>query len=79
MSEVDAREARLRLPDLLERARRGERITITKFGAPVAVLVPPAVHDRDLVKKAVAELRRFRRGRRLGDLTLRDLIDRGRH
>ena len=74
MSRVDAHEARLRFPDLLERARRGER-TITNFGAPVAMLVPPAVHDRDTVKKAVTALRRFRGGRRLGRLTLRDLIE----
>ena len=40
MIKVDSYEARTRLPALLERVARGERIVITKRGRPVAQLIP---------------------------------------
>lgn len=40
--EVGAYEAKTHLPKLLERVARGERITITKHGKPIATLVPAA-------------------------------------
>ena len=46
MSEsVGAYEAKTHLPRLLERVSRGERITITRHGVPVAELVPPATRN----------------------------------
>lgn len=38
--EIGAYEAKTHLPELLEKARRGATITITKHGVPVARLVP---------------------------------------
>ncbi len=78
MDSVGAYEAKTHLPQLLERVARGERITITKHGRPVAVLVPADETPRLDRATAVAELRRFGVGRRLGDLTLRQLIEEGR-
>ena len=78
MIEVGAYEAKTHLPRLLERVRRGERITITKHGVPVAMLVPPAGGEIKPVAAAVSELRRFRRGRTLGGVPLRDLNEDGR-
>ena len=76
---VGSFEAKTHLPALLERVVRGERITITKRGIPVAMLVPvenAPVIDR---KRAIAELKEFGRGRKLPDgMTVRDLIDAGR-
>jgi prevent-host-death family protein len=40
MAEVAARELRNRTADLLRRVGRGERVTITSRGRPVASLVP---------------------------------------
>jgi len=37
-----AEEARTKLPELLERAHRGEETMITKHGRPYAALVPAA-------------------------------------
>ncbi|MFP4085845.1 MAG: type II toxin-antitoxin system Phd/YefM family antitoxin, partial [Desulfobacteraceae bacterium] len=42
METVGAYEAKTHLPKLLERVMKGERITITKHGVPVAVLQSPA-------------------------------------
>ncbi|WP_019013736.1 type II toxin-antitoxin system Phd/YefM family antitoxin [Elioraea tepidiphila] len=39
---VSAAEAKAKLSDLLDRAARGEEITITGHGKPVARIVPPA-------------------------------------
>lgn len=78
MSEIGAYEAKTHLPKLLDRVAKGERITITKHGVPVAMLVP-ATGTRALpVTDAIAALRAFRRGHRLDGLKLRTLIEEGR-
>ena len=41
MQTINIREARRRLSELVEAARRGESITITRRGKVVARLVPP--------------------------------------
>ncbi|MBV9521580.1 MAG: type II toxin-antitoxin system Phd/YefM family antitoxin [Alphaproteobacteria bacterium] len=38
--DIGAYEAKTHFSQLLERAEKGERITITKHGRPVAMLVP---------------------------------------
>ena len=45
MRTIGAYEAKTHLPQLLERVSRGERITITKHGRPVARLVPADTDD----------------------------------
>jgi len=42
MSRVGMHEAKTKLSQLVERARAGEEITITRNGTPVAQLVPVA-------------------------------------
>jgi len=78
MKTVGAYEAKTHLPRLLDEVAKGERITITKHGHPVAVLIPPeAVGTRD-VEAVIARFREFRKGNRLNGLTIRELIDEGR-
>lgn len=79
MRTVGAYEAKTHLPRLLDEVEKGERITITKHGRPVAVLVPPGVRDARDVDVIVARLRELRRGNRLNGLSIRELIDEGRH
>ena len=40
MKSIGVSEAKKRFSELLERVSRGEKITITRHGAPTAVLVP---------------------------------------
>ncbi|GMV05650.1 MAG: hypothetical protein AMXMBFR53_19270 [Gemmatimonadota bacterium] len=76
---VGAYEAKTHLAALLDRVERGERVTITRHGRPVAVLVPPPGAPGRTAAETVAALLELRRGRRLGEgLTVRDLIDEGR-
>lgn len=78
MHSVGAYEAKTHLSQLLARVAKGERITITKYGRPVAVLVPANERPRLDRAAAVAELRRFGAEHRLGGFTLRQLVEEGR-
>ncbi|HEY64975.1 MAG TPA: type II toxin-antitoxin system prevent-host-death family antitoxin [Caldilineae bacterium] len=78
MTTVGAYEAKTHLSQLLERVARGERIVITKHGVPIAALEPVAPARQVEARKVVEALRTFRRGRRLGGLRVRDLIEEGR-
>lgn len=78
MRHVGVYEAKTHLPRLLARVGRGERITITRHGVPVAELVPAGGRRRTPVDDLIAELRQFRAGRSLGRLSLRAMIRRGR-
>jgi antitoxin (DNA-binding transcriptional repressor) of toxin-antitoxin stability system len=56
---------------------QGEEVLITRQGVPVAVLTQPA--DRSArVKKVIEELKEFRKGKSLGGLKIKDLIEEGR-
>lgn len=79
MAEIGSYEAKTHLPALLRRVEQGERIVITRHGRPIAELVPPGPAVGAGPRDAIAALKRFGDGRRLGGkLTIRDLIDEGR-
>ncbi|MFH1763085.1 MAG: type II toxin-antitoxin system prevent-host-death family antitoxin [Gemmatimonadota bacterium] len=79
MVTVGSYEAKTRLPELLRMVGEGERVTITRHGRPIALLVPAPGAPERTVDEAIMELAEFGRGRRLGpDLTLKDLIEEGR-
>jgi prevent-host-death family protein len=76
---VGSYEAKTHLPALLERVQAGERITITKHGVPVAILVPAGKQGKKDIREVIAQLKAFGRGRKLPDrVTVRDLIAEGR-
>jgi prevent-host-death family protein len=78
MRTIGAYEAKTHLPRLLDEVEQGERITITKHGRPVAVLVPPEAAPAPDVEALLELMRQFRKGNRLNGLSIRDLIDEGR-
>ena len=78
MRTIGSYEAKTHLPRLLDEVEKGERITITKHGRPVAVLVPPDAVPVPDVEAFLERMREFRRGNRLGGLSIRELIDEGR-
>ena len=78
METIGAYEAKTHLPKLLERVIKGERITITKHGVPVAVLQPPLPSRKTEPGKVIAELRKFRDKHALDGLSIRDMIKEGR-
>ena len=78
METIGAYEAKTHLPRLLERVARGEVITITKHGRPVARLVPAPELRRRSVAETIAAIEGFRRGRRLGAVSIREMMEEGR-
>jgi prevent-host-death family protein len=81
MREIGAFEAKNRLGTLLDWVELGEEIIITRRGEAVARLVPNRPkNDNADARTAAQEIRDMRRGVTLGaELTIRDLIDEGRH
>jgi prevent-host-death family protein len=77
MRTVGAYEAKTHLLRLLDEVAKGETITITKHGTPVAVLSPPT-RQRMSASEAIAALRAFRQGKTLGDMSVRELVEEGR-
>ncbi len=77
MSSVGLFEAKQRLSELVERARKGEVIALTKRGVEVARIIAPrpASADRGEVVRAI---RAARLTARLGGLSLRAMIREGR-
>ncbi len=86
MDTTIEREAQTTLAQLLERVARGERITITENGVPVAVMnsAEPVSGNRSLerqreISQAIEDIKELRKSLTLGpNLTIRDLIEEGR-
>ncbi|VBB41568.1 Prevent-host-death family protein [uncultured Desulfatiglans sp.] len=78
METIGAYEAKTHLPQLLERVAKGEKITITKHGVPVATLQPADSSKRTPVRDVIDQLKQFRSAHRLDGLSVRDMIDEGR-
>ena len=79
MATVGAYEAKTRLPELLKRVERGERITIARHGTPIAAIVPISdLPHRDPVA-AGAAIKEFARTHSRGDFDIRAAIEEGRH
>ena len=75
MRTVGSYEAKTHLPRLLSQVEKGETITITKRGKPVAVLSPARqVPQRDL-KAVIAEFRAYsrERARKNGSLSVQEI------
>lgn len=77
MGIVGTYEMKTHLSKLLDRVEKGERITITRHGVPVAVMVP-ATPGRKGVAEAIANIRELRAGMSFDGLALKELIEEGR-
>jgi len=79
MKTVGAFEAKTHLGQLLDEVARGEVITITRHGVPVAELRPPGAPKRP-VAEVIEELHAFRREANISleGLSIRELIEEGR-
>ena len=79
MREIGAFQAKNTLGALLDEVERGGEVLITRRGKPVARLIAPRITDDRTAARAAAERILDRsRGKTLGGLTIKDLIDDGR-
>ena len=67
MDSIGAYEAKTHLPGLLDRVARGESMTITRHGKPVARLVPVS-SDRERAREAATRIIERRRHLELAPL-----------
>jgi prevent-host-death family protein len=78
METIGAFEAKTHLGELLDRVERGESVTITRRGKPVAQLVPtPPAQKRDRAE-VIRDMLAFGKGRKLEGASIREMIDEGR-
>lgn len=61
MREVQASDAKARLPSLLDDVERGETVIITRHGKPIARIVPEADRRQAEIVHVLAELEEFRK------------------
>jgi prevent-host-death family protein len=79
MLEIGAFEAKNRLAALLDAVERGEEVTITRRGKPVAKLVRHELAiDRTKAGSAAERIKAMRKGVTLGGVAIKDLIREGR-
>lgn len=80
MKTVGAFQAKTQLSQLLDEVEKGEAVTITRHGRPVAVLAPVASRARKKTgEQWLAEVKRLRKDIALGDkASIKQLIDEGR-
>lgn len=78
METVGAYQAKTHLARLLKKVARGETVTITKHGVPVAVLVPHPQSRQLKPATAISSLREFRSRLTLDGVSVRELIEEGR-
>lgn len=75
---VGVYDAKSSLTKLLSDVQKGDTVTITKHGKPIARLVPVADDKARQVSEAIEALRDFHKGQSLNGLTIREMIDEGR-
>lgn len=80
MATVGAFEAKTKLSELLDMVERGEEVTITRHGEPVAKLVPVRGDaERARVEALIEEIKETRKGLTLGGgISIKELIEEGR-
>lgn len=78
MRTVGSYEAKTHLPRLLNEVARGDEILITRRGIPIARLVPANDSNAETIERTIARIQQYRRGLRLGGLSLREIIEEGR-
>jgi len=60
MREIQASDAKARLPQLLDDVERGETLIITRHGRAIARIVPEVKRRQEEVDRALASIRELR-------------------
>lgn len=74
---IGAYQAKTNFSQLIERVSRGERITITKHGVPVALISPVESKPSREISEVIKDIKSFRQSLRL-EGNLREMIEEGR-
>lgn len=72
MREIQASQAKVHLPELLDEVERGVTLIITRHGRRIARIVPEADRRQEEVDKALATITDLRK--RTGRITVKELL-----
>ena len=72
MRTISAEEVREQFPELLDEVARGEMITVTRDGVPVAKFEP--AFDRKAMQEAFADMDRIRKRYRGKGITTEEIV-----
>jgi prevent-host-death family protein len=72
MREIQASDAKVHLPQLLDDVERGETLIITRHGRRIARIVPEVDRRQEEVDKALAGIQEFRK--RASGITVGELL-----
>jgi len=72
MRKIQASDAKTHLPQILDEVERGETVRITRYGRPIARIVPEAGRRREEIDKAVANIKALRR--HTGKITVEEIL-----
>ena len=72
MRQIQASEAKVHLPQLLDDVERGETLIITRHGRRIARIVPEVDRRQEEIDKALAAIRELRK--RTGKITGGELL-----
>ena len=72
MREIQASEAKVHLPQLLDEVEKGETLIITRHGRRIARIVPEADQRQEQIDKALAAIRAL--GKHTGRITVEELL-----
>ncbi len=78
METVGAFDAKNHFGELLDRVERGESVTITRQGKPIAQLVPTTSAQLRDRAQVIHDFLNFAKGRKLEGMKIRDMIEEGR-
>ena len=72
MREIQASDAKARLPQILDEVERGETVLITRHGRAIARIVPEAARRQEEVERAIDSIKALRI--RTGKVTVDELL-----
>jgi prevent-host-death family protein len=74
VADIAASDAKIHLLKLLERVEKGEHFIITRYGKPVAELIPVAARHTAAIASAIADVRMIRRRLERRGVRLREVL-----
>ena len=72
MREIQASEAKVHLPQLLDEVERGETLIITRHGRRIARIVPEVDRRQEEIDKALAAIRKL--SKHTGRITISEVL-----
>jgi prevent-host-death family protein len=74
MKTLQFTEAKAKLSEILDEVERGEVIQITRHGKPVARIVRPEDDEQERRRRAIEDIRTWKRTGRKTGITIEDIL-----